>query len=252
MLLPVLGRPYGEALSAGEINLRAEEEGQFYPLFRSEFPVATRLFRRFPVRHRTSLTRRIRRGRARLHRLLEGQHYRLAWWNVRTTKSIGGAFSISMNSPRCVLKMTKTSKQCTVHFFALRQGRIDGVRVDHVDGLRCLEHYCRQAARTIDGTWRNSARLAAPRVRLMSSSKRSSPTKDSYRPMGNRRHDRLDFMDEINALQHDGKGEEPLGKFGSRSAAAQAASLRKSAKRAGRFCNAAFRRNSRRCLMRCP
>ena len=75
-------------------------------------------------------------GRRRLHRLLEHQHYRLAWWrsagdatNWRRFFDINGLVGLRIED--------ETVFEAT-HATLLRlyqQGLIDGVRVDHVDGL---------------------------------------------------------------------------------------------------------------------
>ena len=75
-------------------------------------------------------------GRRRLHRLLEHQHYRLAWWrsagdatNWRRFFDINGLVGLRIED-EAVFEAT--------HATLLRlyqEGLIDGVRVDHVDGL---------------------------------------------------------------------------------------------------------------------
>ena len=72
LLLPVLGKHYGEALEKGELKL-VKEGGKWQrrATYDHRFP----LKQEFPERQRS-------RTRLALHRLLEQQHYRLAFWRV--------------------------------------------------------------------------------------------------------------------------------------------------------------------------
>ena len=83
-------------------------------------------------------------GRGLLHRLLERQHYRLAWWrtaadeiNWRRFFDVTGLAGIRVEE-RAVFE--------AVHATLLRlyaQGLVDGLRIDHVDGLSDPRGYCR-------------------------------------------------------------------------------------------------------------
>jgi (1->4)-alpha-D-glucan 1-alpha-D-glucosylmutase len=91
-------------------------------------------------------------GRARLHALLERQHFRLAWWraaadeiNWRRFFDINGLAGVRVEVP-AVFEAT--------HALILRlyaEGRIDGVRIDHVDGLADPRGYCRKLRRRLEG-----------------------------------------------------------------------------------------------------
>ncbi|MGH7042164.1 MAG: alpha-amylase family glycosyl hydrolase, partial [Acetobacteraceae bacterium] len=70
VLLPVLGRPYGEALAAGEIGLARDAAGLW----------ATYFDHRFPIRPGDDASPGV--TGAALHELLERQHYRLAFWRT--------------------------------------------------------------------------------------------------------------------------------------------------------------------------
>jgi (1->4)-alpha-D-glucan 1-alpha-D-glucosylmutase len=82
-------------------------------------------------------------GRARLHALLERQHYRLAWWrtagdiiNWRRFFDITGLAGLRVECPDVFDAVHGT----IIALYA--QGLIDGVRVDHIDGLACPGAYC--------------------------------------------------------------------------------------------------------------
>ncbi|HEX6320321.1 MAG TPA: 4-alpha-glucanotransferase, partial [Burkholderiales bacterium] len=72
LLLPVLGKHYGEALDDGEINLlnkRGEWRVQYYD-------------QTFPLNKKSLKDAKAAKDPLALHRLLEKQHYRLAFWRV--------------------------------------------------------------------------------------------------------------------------------------------------------------------------
>lgn len=85
------------------------------------------------------------KGAAALHALLEAQHYRLAWWrfgadglNWRRFFEVTDLAGMRVENP-AVFDAT--------HALILRlyaEGLIDGVRVDHVDGLADPSGYCQQ------------------------------------------------------------------------------------------------------------
>ena len=80
VLLPILGRPYGEALSAGEIELGTSEAGQsVVRYFDHGLPLAADRAGIDPCSLR-EFAADSPAGHKRLHQLLEQQHYRLAWW----------------------------------------------------------------------------------------------------------------------------------------------------------------------------
>ncbi len=82
-------------------------------------------------------------GRMRLHQLLQKQHYRLAWWrtaadeiNWRRFFEINELVGLRAEQPE-VFEATHT-----LVLRLYREGLIDGVRVDHVDGLTDPAAYC--------------------------------------------------------------------------------------------------------------
>lgn len=82
-------------------------------------------------------------GRMRLHQLLQKQHYRLAWWrtaadeiNWRRFFEINELVGLRVEQPE-VFEATHA-----LVFRLYREGLIDGVRVDHVDGLTDPAAYC--------------------------------------------------------------------------------------------------------------
>lgn len=97
-------------------------------------------------------------GCERLHDLLQRQSYRLAWWRAATDEINWRRF-FDINSLAGVRVETSDVFDAT-HETVLRlyaEGVIDGVRVDHVDGLADPRGYCRKLRRKLD-----TARQARP------------------------------------------------------------------------------------------
>ncbi|HSU78628.1 MAG TPA: malto-oligosyltrehalose synthase, partial [Burkholderiales bacterium] len=128
LLLPVLGKHYGEALEAGELKL--EHKGGRW---------SVRYFdHRFPLNAKS--TRALKPGAVKdplaLHRLLEQQHYRLAYWRVASDEINYRRF-FEITDLAGVRVEDRTVFEAT-HGLILRlakRGGIDGLRIDHPDGL---------------------------------------------------------------------------------------------------------------------
>ena len=189
----------------------------------------------------TPSIRRRRRAGGRLHRLLERQHYRLAWWrsagdaiNWRRFFDINGLVALRMED-EAVFEAT--------HATLLRlyqQGLIDGVRVDHVDGLADPPGYCRRLRARLDElapqrppdapkgpAWLVVEKILGAGERLP----------DDWAVDGTSGYD---FMDEVSALLHDGSGEARCGSCGAQSAAVPPTLPRKRRRRDAKCSTRAF------------
>jgi (1->4)-alpha-D-glucan 1-alpha-D-glucosylmutase len=127
LLLPVLGKHYGEALEAGELKLE-KRDGRW----------SVRYFdHRFPLSPKTSsyLRKRIDDPLA-LHRLLERQHYRLAYWRVASDEINYRRF-FEITDLAGVRQEDPLVFEATHRLIArlAKRGGVDGVRIDHPDGL---------------------------------------------------------------------------------------------------------------------
>ncbi len=90
-------------------------------------------------------------GRELLHRLLERQAYRLAWWRAATDEinwrrffDVNGLAGVRVEIPEVFEDTHRTV------FRLYEEGLIDGVRIDHVDGLASPRDYCRKLRRRLD------------------------------------------------------------------------------------------------------
>src|SRR5690606_5777678 len=86
-----------------------------------------------------------------LHRLLELQHYRVASWrtaaddiNWRRFFDINDLGALRVERP-AVFEATHAKI-----FELVRKGLIDGLRIDHIDGLANPRAYCRKLRRKLD------------------------------------------------------------------------------------------------------
>jgi (1->4)-alpha-D-glucan 1-alpha-D-glucosylmutase len=202
VLLPILGRPYGEALEAGEIVLKfAAPEGTFsawyyqhrLPIRPDLYPLLLRAIAgaagaqqtvarnhllqlaEHPVRSRedaaalkqalagSKAAEVIERGletyrpksgdseRVRaLHRLLERQHYRAAHWRIASSEinyrrffDINDLAGLRVEDPDTFEAMHRLVSGLAA------EGRLQGLRLDHIDGLADPVEYCRSLRRLI-------------------------------------------------------------------------------------------------------
>ena len=212
LLLPILGRPYGEALAAGEISVRiADDSRPSIHYFDHEFPVAeefTDLVSRDAIREFSADTLA---GRERLHNLLEKQNYRLAWWKCANDKINWRRF-FDINE-LAAIRVEDEDVFDAVHATIFRlyaEGLLDGVRVDHIDGLSRPGEYCRRLrARLRDLEKKRPA--ACPHgpayfvvEKILAHDEQLALDWETDGTTG------YDFMNEISALLHDGGGEQPL------------------------------------------
>ena len=91
-------------------------------------------------------------GLERLHQLLERQHYRLASWrtaaddiNWRRFFDINELGGLRVERPE-VFEATHAKV-----FELIAAGLVDGLRIDHVDGLADPRGYCRRLRRRVEG-----------------------------------------------------------------------------------------------------
>ena len=156
-------------------------------------------------------------GRERLHRLLERQHYRLAWWRAASDEiNWRRFFDInSLAGVRVELPQVFDATHATVlRLYA--EGLIDGVRVDHVDGLADPRGYCRKLRRRLQTAAESRPAALRDEPAVLWVEKILAP------------HERLptdwltdgttgyDFMAEVSAVLHDSAGEAPLTALWSR------------------------------------
>ena len=143
-----------------------------------------------------------------LSALLPRQHYRLAWWRVANDEINWRRF-FDINE-LAGLRMEHAAAFEDAHGLIFRlyaEGLIDGVRVDHVDGLADPAGYCVALRRRLDALaqQRSTSRayLVVEKILL-----RGETLPASWECDGTSGYD---FMNEVSAVQHDARGESRLG-----------------------------------------
>jgi len=91
---------------------------------------------------------------AALHLLLERQNYRLAYWRA-ASRDLGYRRFFDINT-LVGLRMEDDQVFADTHFLILRwlgDGTLDGIRIDHIDGLREPERYLRRLHQACPTAW---------------------------------------------------------------------------------------------------
>lgn len=198
ILLPVLGRTLGEAIEAGELSVASDEEGR---------PELRYFENAFPLSDASA------EGRGSLANLLARQHYRLDSWRVAGDRINWRRF-FDINELVC-LRMERPEAFEAVHALPLRlyaEGIVDGLRIDHVDGLTDPAGYCGQLRDRLDVISKDHGRQRAWLVVEKILLKGEKLPKD----WGCDGTTGYDFMDEVSALQHDPAGEPVLAEVWTR------------------------------------
>ncbi|MDX5434130.1 MAG: malto-oligosyltrehalose synthase [Halomonas sp.] len=152
-----------------------------------------------------------RGGAIRLHDLLEQQAYRLAWWRT-------GADEINWRRFFDItelggLRIERPEVFEAVHALPLRLvelGWVDGLRVDHVDGLADPRGYCRRLRARLGECQKRRPPQAVRHVAIFVE-KILAADETLHRDWGVDGTTVYELMNDISALQHDPAGAEPLG-----------------------------------------
>ncbi|WP_425595005.1 malto-oligosyltrehalose synthase [Pseudomonas citronellolis] len=135
-----------------------------------------------------------------LHRLLEHQHYRLANWRVAADDINWRRFFDINELVGLRVELPDVFGACHAYLLQLMQeGLVDGLRIDHVDGLADPRGYCRRLRRAFcDG--------AAPLYveKILAPGEHLPADWQADGTSG------YDFMNQVSLLQHDPRGEIPL------------------------------------------
>jgi (1->4)-alpha-D-glucan 1-alpha-D-glucosylmutase len=221
ILTPFLGQPYGEALDSGHILLiydagkrafHIEAHGTPYPvapgsLTDENVPVGPTEARTILAEHDVATEA----GRAMLHALLERQHYRLAWWRTAPEEiNWRRFFEVSELAGVCVEHPAVFDAVHALTFRLYEEGMIDGVRVDHVDGLADPIRYCRRLRAELERrSVQRPGNLAGdePYLVIEKILAHDEVLDGRWSVHGTTGYD---FMAQVQALLHDANGAEPL------------------------------------------
>jgi (1->4)-alpha-D-glucan 1-alpha-D-glucosylmutase len=202
VLLPILGAPYGEVLARGDLKLIEISTGFVIECQGRQLPINEQ-------------------GRAiaasgdseedRLRRILDCQHYRLAWWGIagdeinwRRFFEINELAGVRVEDDE-VFELTHA-----LLFDLYAKGLVDGVRIDHIDGLAQPAAYCRKLRERLGSL----AARRPPRApggdayiiveKILAADERLPTDWGVDGTSG------YDFMDQVSAVLHDPRGAEPL------------------------------------------
>jgi len=198
LVLPVLGDPLPTALAEGSIRLERDDDDWFLSAYGEH---------RFPIRpeDQAGLAES-----ADVAALLDRQHYRLTSWrtandelNWRRFFTISELAGVRIEDP-AVFEATHV-----LYFRLYEEGLIDGVRVDHVDGLTDPASYCRTLRARLNALAR--ATKASPGPAYIVVEKILGAGELLARDWGVDGTSGYDFMEEVGALLHAPGGEIPLG-----------------------------------------
>ncbi len=187
ILLPVLGSSLHEAVAEGAITV-TQHAGRWCLTAYGD--------KHFPLRDEDQHAP----GQEALEALLDRQHYRLALWrtanddlNWRRFFAINELAGVRIEDPQ-VFEQTHA-----LYFRLHDEGLIDGVRVDHVDGLTDPLGYCRRLRERLGpDAWIVIEKILGPDEALS----------EAWQVDGTSGYD---FMEEVAALLHDPAGATPLG-----------------------------------------
>jgi malto-oligosyltrehalose synthase len=177
VFLPLLGRPLHEVIASKELTV-VEREGK--PALRY-------------YDHHLPMT-----GPD-----IEQQPYRLGWWCTANDRINWRRF-FDINDLVC-LRMEDPETFENVHALIARlyrAGLIDGVRIDHVDGLDDPAAYCRKLRRRLDPDHPSRPYLVVEKILLKGETLPADWQCDGTTG--------YDFMNQVSALQHDPAAESPL------------------------------------------
>ncbi|MDF3034988.1 MAG: treY [Paucimonas sp.] len=263
VMAPFLGKPYGDALTAGEIKLEFDQSrGKFFiSYFSHRFPLspddyasvllttgserlapAVAMFESFQGEF-SDLTQQnadvgfgllrelaetaegmsdidavlaaysagTPQGFAALHELLERQHYRLAWWRCAADGINWRRFFEVTDLAGVRVEQEDVFEATHALIFRLyAEGLIDGVRIDHVDGLADPGAYCRKLRSRLQALSSQRPAELPPAPAYIIVEKILAPEeqlRDGWAIDGTSGYE---FMDQVGALMHDEAGEATL------------------------------------------
>lgn len=261
---PFLGKPYGDALTDGDLSLHfnPEEIRFFVRYYEHHFPINPRYYAeilghsdpllaghaanfRAATSHKgrreskvedarhlmqdaiesdSQILNRIRerlnhydpsssKGRTLLHRLLERQNFRLAWWRTASDEiNWRRFFDILELAGVRVQELPAFSIVHANTFYLYSEGLIDGVRIDHIDGLADPRTYCRRLRRALSRLNHRRPPEAPQGKPIIYVEKILAPEERLSKEWQVDGDTGYAFMNEISALLHHPAGEEPLGR----------------------------------------
>lgn len=200
VLLPFLGDEYERVLERGELKVGCEHAEVTVRYFDRRFPASPESIL-VPGKFLEEAVAEFNADRQALDRFLEQQHYRLAFWkqgdarvNYRRFFNIAGLAGLRVELP---LVFSDTHNRILAWH---QRGYLDGLRVDHPDGLRDPKQYLERLHRAAPETWVIVEKILEPGETLP----RDWPVAGTTG---------YDFLNRVGGLFVDPAGEKPLTDF---------------------------------------
>jgi (1->4)-alpha-D-glucan 1-alpha-D-glucosylmutase len=152
VLLPVLGAEYETVLLHGELQVAKEQGKHVLRYYDQRFPVAAKTAGRLPANGMA--LQAFNADRAALDELIQQQHYQLAFYEVGDARlNYRRFFAVSTLAAVCVEAEATFAATHELLRRWLEQGRLDGLRVDHPDGLRDPQTYLQRLRTLAPQAW---------------------------------------------------------------------------------------------------
>ncbi len=199
LILPILGDPLAETLASGALKVE-QNDGRYFLEAYGEH--------RLPLRDEDQTIA----ATDDIAALIDRQHYRLASWRVANDElnwrrffTINDLAGLRAEDP-IVFEATHS-----LYFRLYAEGLIDGVRVDHIDGLTDPADYCRQLRARLDAIDRPAGAPPGPAYIVIEKILADGePLSTDWGVDGTSGYD---FMEQVTALLHAPVGAEPLAKL---------------------------------------
>lgn len=218
VLLPILGKPYAQALREGDVRLGFDGGADAFALFVHDTPLPlspeTLEALRGAGRRDDAMAGHdaaTAQGLAALDALIERQHYRLVLWKLANDIIDYRRFFDINELVGLRQERTRVFEDSHALIFRLyAEGLIDGVRVDHVDGLADPHRYCRQLRHRLRrlqkqrpaDAWRGGAYIVVEKILA-----EGEHLRQAWRMDGTTGYE---FMDQVGALLHNHAGKREL------------------------------------------
>jgi len=218
LLVPLLGKPLAECLTDGDIALVWDERlGKFaFAYSEHRFPLRKEDYGAVMGDAATPTEADLSRyaDAAVLRELLEQQNFRLAYWRSAGERINWRRFFDITSLAALRVEDDAVFEQIHATVFRLySEGMIDGVRIDHVDGLADPEAYCRRLRARLEAMTplRPEALPREPAVILVEKIlAENEELPAGWEVDGTTGYD---FMNMVSAFQHDSRSKEAFNKL---------------------------------------